>query len=313
MNEGMACLNAMREKTTGEGPTNPCPVIPSVARGLFFPAKQQISRYARDDIRVVQRSPRELLVSIIALSVLALAGCAHRASPSADMEWKRARQAVVVVTPDWNADHGTLHTYERSNGAWHEVGARQPVMIGRKGSAWGIGLHPGELPGPVKQEGDGRSPAGVFGIGEAFGYAEKAQTALPYAAMQASHYCMDVSASPLYNRIVDTRTVGTDAVAGSTEPMRLDLRTPGDQRYRLGFVIEHNPQAKPNAGSCIFAHLWKRPGDATAGCTAMADSTMDRLQGWLRPDRHPVFVLMPAEQYRNLHVGWNLPALDETP
>jgi L,D-peptidoglycan transpeptidase YkuD (ErfK/YbiS/YcfS/YnhG family) len=259
------------------------------------------------------RASKRSRVWLVAIFALAIAGCAHRTLPSSDVGWKDAGQAVIVVTPDWNADHGTLHTYERSNGVWREVGARQPVMIGRKGSAWGLGLHPGQLPGPIKQEGDGRSPAGVFGIGEAFGYADKAQTALPYAAMQASHYCMDVSASPLYNRIVDARTVGTDAVTGSTEPMRLDLRTPGDQRYRLGFVIEHNPQAKPNAGSCIFAHLWKRPGDATAGCTAMADSTMDRLQGWLWPDKHPVFVLMPAEQYRNLHAGWNLPSLDETP
>ncbi|HEY5970792.1 MAG TPA: hypothetical protein VIT22_02275 [Pseudoxanthomonas sp.] len=245
--------------------------------------------------------------------MLAVAGCAHRKPSSTDTPWKDAGQAVIVVTPDWNADHGTLHTFERSNGDWREVGGGQSVTVGRKGSAWGLGLHPDRLPGPVKQEGDGRSPAGVFGIGEAFGYAEKARTALPYAAMQASHYCMDVSASPLYNRIVDARKAGADAVAGSTEPMRLDLRTPGDQRYRLGFVIEHNPQARPNAGSCIFAHLWRTPGEATAGCTAMADATMDRLQGWLRPDSHPVFVLMPAEQYRDLHADWNLPSLDGQP
>jgi L,D-peptidoglycan transpeptidase YkuD (ErfK/YbiS/YcfS/YnhG family) len=253
-----------------------------------------------------------MLASIPVLCLLALAGCAHRGL-SSDTAWKEARQAVVVVTPDWNADQGTLRTFERTDGAWHEVGAAQPVTVGRNGSAWGLGLHPAGLPGPAKQEGDGRSPAGVFGIGEAFGYTEKARTALPYAAMQASHYCMDVSGSPLYNRIVDAKTVGTEAVAGSTEPMRLDLRTNGDQRYRLGFVIEHNPQALPNAGSCIFAHLWKQPGEATAGCTAMADPTMDRVLAWLRPDQRPVFVLLPSAQYRNLSAQWNLPALDDQP
>lgn len=253
------------------------------------------------------------LAIIATISVLMLGGCAHRPSPSAELTWKEAGQAVVVVTPDWNADHGTLHTFEQSSGAWHEVGTGQPVTVGRKGSAWGLGLHPAGLPGPVKKEGDGRSPAGVFGIGEAFGYAARAGTALPYAPMQASHYCMDVSGSPLYNRIVDAKTVGADAVAGSTEPMRLDLRNPGDQRYRLGFVIEHNPQAKPNAGSCIFAHLWKQPGEATAGCTAMADPTMDRVLSWLRPERHPVFVLMPRAQYHSLRAEWNLPALETQP
>lgn len=259
------------------------------------------------------KTSRKRLTRTIVLSMLALAGCAHRAPPSADVEWQQARQAVVVVTPGWEANQGTLRTFERTDGAWHEVGTAQSVTVGRNGSAWGLGLHPGGQPGPVKREGDGRSPAGVFGIGEAFGYADKARTALPYAAMQASHYCMDVSGSPLYNRIVDVDTVGADAVAGSTEPMRLDLRKPGDQRYRLGFVIEHNPQARPKAGSCIFAHLWKQPGEATAGCTAMADPTMDRLLAWLRPEQRPVFVLMPEAQYRSLRAEWKLPALDDQP
>ncbi|MGH8025918.1 MAG: L,D-transpeptidase family protein [Pseudoxanthomonas sp.] len=250
-----------------------------------------------------------------AICALALAACAHRpsSSPSPDAAWEAAEQAVVVTTAGWDANRGTLRTFERAQGDWREVGAERPVMIGRNGSAWGLGLHSGTLPGPVKQEGDGRSPAGVFGIGQAFGYARNAQTSLPYDVMQASNYCMDVSGSPLYNRIVDARTIGEAAVAGSTEPMRLDLRNAGDQRYRLGFVIEHNPHAQRNAGSCIFAHLWKQPGEATAGCTAMDDAVMARLLGWLRPDRHPVFVLMPEPQYRGLRAEWNLPSLDGQP
>jgi L,D-peptidoglycan transpeptidase YkuD (ErfK/YbiS/YcfS/YnhG family) len=217
---------------------------------------------------------------------------------------------VVVTTPDWDANHGMLRTFERSNGAWREQGGPQPVMVGRNGSAWGLGLHSDPPDGPAKREGDGRSPAGVFAIGTAFGYANHVDTALPYTAMQVSHYCMDVSGSPLYNRIVDARQVGQSAVAGSTEPMRLDLRAAGDQRYRLGFVIEHNPQARRDAGSCIFAHLWKSPGDATAGCTAMDDTVMARLLDWLRPEKRPVFVLMPEAQYRRLQARWNLPAAE---
>lgn len=240
-------------------------------------------------------------------------GCAHRAPSSAHAAWEEAQQMVLVVSPDWNADHGTLRTYERSADTWKEIGNRQPVMIGRKGSAWGLGLHPKSLAGPSKQEGDGRSPAGVFDIGAAFGSAASVATALPYTAMQESHYCMDVSESPLYNRIVDASTVGADAVAGSTEPMRLDLKKQGDQRYRLGFVIEHNPQAVPNGGSCIFAHLWRQPGDATAGCTAMDDGVMSGLLGWLQPGRHPVFVLLPQAQYQQLHAQWDLPAPDKQP
>jgi L,D-peptidoglycan transpeptidase YkuD (ErfK/YbiS/YcfS/YnhG family) len=260
----------------------------------------------------MQRIPARLRhLPVVAVFALAAAGCTHRqvASPEAG-RWQQAQQLVLVTSADWNTDTGMLRTYERSGSAWRLVGDPQPVTLGRAGSAWGLGLHAPGHAGPVKREGDGRSPAGVFAIGEAFGYAAKASTALPYAAMQASHYCVDVSGSPLYNRIVDADAVGADAVAGATEPMRRDLHAGGDQRYRLGFVIEHNPQARPMGGSCIFAHLWKSPSDATSGCTAMDPRTMERVLGWLDPGRHPVFVLLPMAEYRQLRAGWNLPAID---
>lgn len=214
---------------------------------------------------------------------------------------------MLVTTAGWNATDGTLRTYSREGDDWQEVGAAIPVTVGRSGSAWGLGLHPVQNNGPGKHEGDGRAPAGVFRIGTAFGYGESADTALPYAAMRESSYCMDVVASPLYNRIVDAGIVGQAAVAGSSEPMRLDLHNNGDQRYKLGFVIEHNPDAKPGAGSCIFAHLWKAPGETTAGCTAMAEPAMQRLYAWLKPDARPVFVLLPDAEYARLKGAWNLP------
>ncbi|MFL6593356.1 MAG: L,D-transpeptidase [Luteimonas sp.] len=254
---------------------------------------------------------RENLLSILMVLAVSLAGCAHRrADPPEASRWAAARQMVLVVSDDWNSDHGSLRTFDRiAAGEWQATGVPQPVTLGRAGSAWGLGLNDARQDGPVKREGDGRSPAGVFGIGEAFGYAPVVATALPYASMQASHYCVDVSGSPLYNRIVDADVVGAGAVRGATEPMRRDLHADGDQRYRLGFVIEHNRQQAPMGGSCIFAHLWKSPRDATTGCTAMDPATMTRLLGWLRPDRDPVFVLLPMDAYERLRAHWNLPRL----
>ena len=93
----------------------------------------------------------------------------------------------------------------------------------------------------------------------------------------------------------------------STVDLRLDLFNHGDQRYREGFVIENNAQQKPMGGSCVFAHLWKSPDSTTTACTAMADATMDRLLRWLKPDEHPVFVLLPQKQYVRLRQSWRLP------
>jgi L,D-peptidoglycan transpeptidase YkuD (ErfK/YbiS/YcfS/YnhG family) len=238
---------------------------------------------------------------------LALCACAHR-EPGPATPWQDARQLVLVTTTDWNADTGLMHTYSRDRDGWRAASDVVPVTIGRAGSAWGIGLHPAQ-PGPVKREGDGRAPAGVFAIGTAFGYADKADTALPYAAMDAHDWCIDVADSPLYNRIVDAREVDEAAVAGSTEPMRRDVHANGDQRYKLGFVIEHNTARTRGAGSCIFAHLWKAPGEATAGCTAMDEPAMRDLLAWLQPAQRPVFVLLPQDEYDRLKSEWGLPPL----
>ena len=252
---------------------------------------------------------RVLLIGATAL----LAACQpqHMTLPPGSNGWQASRQLVLVTVDNWNADHGVLRTYERvAGGAWHVVGAARPVTIGKAGAAWGLGLHAVQTTGPRKREGDNRSPAGVFRIGTAFGYAAHAATALPYRALRASDWCMDVSGSPHYNRIVDAEVVGAEAVKGSSEPMRRDLHADGDQRYRLGFVIEHNVQAAPEGGSCIFAHLWKSPADATAGCTAMAPPVMQSLLAWLTPQDHPVFVLLPQAEYERLRNTWQLPALE---
>ena len=246
-------------------------------------------------------------------AVLALASCASGPPPSPVAAWSNAGQLVLVTTAGWNANQGRLRRFERDGDAWREVGTAAPITVGRNGSAWGIGLHPAQSGspqgnGPEKREGDGRAPAGVFAIGTVFGYADATATAMPYQAMTASDYCIDVNASPLYNRIVDAGVVGADVVRDSTEPMRRDLHAGGDQRYKLGFVIDHNPQNTPGAGSCIFAHLWKAPGEPTAGCTAMAEPVMQQLLAWLRPERHPVFVLLPVAEYQRLQRDWRLPA-----
>lgn len=223
-----------------------------------------------------------------------------------------ARQLVVVTSAGWDADHGRLQTFVRNGDGWQATGTAFEVSLGRTGSAWGIGLHPAVAgDGPHKREGDGRSPAGVFAIGTGFGYAASGIGALPYQAMQASSWCMDVPASPLYNRIVDAQVVGSAAVAGSTEPMRLDISNNGDIRYRNGFVIAHNPDNQAGAGSCIFAHLRRNPIETTAGCTALDAPAMEALLRWLDPAAQPRFVLLPHALYQQLQGDWQLPQLDQ--
>ncbi len=246
------------------------------------------------------------------LPLLLATACVH--SPSKDpgnaaRHWADAGQMVLVTTADWDGTTGELRRFERDGHRWTQVGEASDIVVGRTGTAWGIGLNPSHPEGPVKREGDGKAPAGVFSIGPAFGYADSARTGLDYRAMGSSDWCIDVPGSAYYNQIVDRSTVNSPGVEKSTEPMRLDIHADGDQRYREGFVIHHNVANVDRAGSCIFAHLWSAPGTTTAGCTAMAPSSMDTLLAWLDAKKTPVFVQLPHSQYMTLRKAWQLPTL----
>ena len=73
---------------------------------------------------------RWLAFGLVAL----LTACAHVASPAAG-PLREARQLVLVTTPGWDADRGTLQRFERFDGTWRPVGDAVPVMVGRNGTA----------------------------------------------------------------------------------------------------------------------------------------------------------------------------------
>jgi len=215
----------------------------------------------------------------------------------------------MVITKNWQADHGLLYSYEKINGTWLQKTANKAVTVGKNGLAWGLGLH-SKQQGQYKKEGDGKAPAGIFTLGNAFGYLKSINTALPYQQMSADDYCIDVNGSPYYNQIVDQRKVGKSAVRRSSEPMRRDIHVNGDIRYKKGIVVQHNLQNLSEQGSCIFMHVWKATGVATSGCTAMPESTITKLFTWLDTNKNPLYVALPFSQYQILKQAWGLPNIN---
>lgn len=219
-----------------------------------------------------------------------------------------SRQLVLVVTPAWDAVDGQLQRYERTStaAAWRSLGLAVPIVVGRSGMAWGIGLHGAQpAPGPVKVEGDGRSPAGVFSLVSAFGFApsqDAARVKLPYTPITATSECVDDPASASYNRILDRAAIASPDWT-SSEKMRAV-----EPFYRWGVAIDQNPEpSKPSGGSCVFLHIWEGTGRGTAGCTALDAGRMEELLFWLDPRFSPVLVQAPRPVIDSLRAAWHLP------
>lgn len=239
----------------------------------------------------------------------ALAGCksSSRAGAAAASPIAAAPQLVVAIVDDWAATRATLRLYARDGAGWRPVGAPWPAVIGASGAAWGDGLHGDGAPaghaGPVKREGDRKSPAGAFALRGSYGYAPAppAGARLPYAAVDARWECVDDPASRHYATIVARDRVAVDW--RSAERMRRD-----DALYTWVVDVAANPAHVPLHGSCIFFHVWSGPDSATVGCTAMAEPRLAALIAELDPAA--AFVLLPRADYDALAAAWGLPARD---
>ena len=216
-----------------------------------------------------------------------------------------ARQMVLVITPGWNDVRGELRLFERGavGEPWRPVGTTGSIVVGKNGTAWDP-LTPPAVPGPQKVEGDGRSPAGVFPLGRAFGFAPAADASwlkVPYVPVVEGIECVDDPASAVYNQIVDRRQVRTPDW-NSSEKMR-EIGEP----YRWGVVVDYNTPAVAKRGSCVFLHIGGEGGRGTAGCTAMSADELREVMAWLDPDTAPVLVQLPRAAYDKLRVEWSLP------
>ena len=220
-----------------------------------------------------------------------------------------SQQCVLVLAPNWNSTTGVLHTFERANTTsdWHRRGNAIPVVLGKKGLGWGVGLmNAAGTRGPRKIEGDNKVPAGIFRLGPAFGYAAASDARwvkVPYVPLTAQSEGIDDPQSLYYNRLVERSKIAHIDWRTSEHMRRLD------GLYKWGVVVAHNPRATPGAGSCIFLHIWKTSATPTTGCTAMGERDLVKLLRWLDPNAHPILVQMPRPDYSVVRSNYRLPAI----
>ena len=254
---------------------------------------------------------------VLATCLAASAGCGpppatvarpHAGVPStsaAPSPLDGSRQMVLVVTPSWNATRGTLQRFARDSDrdAWSAVGTAVPVVVGRTGVAWDDSQVSPMAGEPVKREGDGRSPAGAFALDTAFGFDIRqivSWVRLPYVQLRRTTECVDDSRSAHYNTIVNRDSVPRVDWTSSERMREIE-------QYAYGVHVAYNAPPRASRGSCIFLHIWGGPESVTAGCTAMTESSLRALMGWVDPTRRPMLVQLPAEGLERLRGSWRLP------
>lgn len=217
-------------------------------------------------------------------------------------------QCLVVLTDNWDTAEGKLYKFKKAGSwsKWTRDGEISDVLIGKKGLGWGIGLKDfTDMEGPKKKEGDLKSPAGVFALSEAFGYAAKKGSSgirWPYLQVLPSTMCIEDISSRHYNRIIDKDTLVSDW-KGTDQMLRKD------DLYEWGVFVEHNPAQVAGRGSCIFLHVWRPGGSGTAGCTSMDKAEMLNLIQWLEPEAEVLLVQCPRSEYSRLQTKFGLPSI----
>ncbi len=227
---------------------------------------------------------------------------------------RRALQVLVVSTPGWDAPRGIAQRFIRdtTTATFRRVGEPLPVWVGRSGLAWrsdaAAAVRPAgvaELAGPRKQEGDGRSPAGILTLGAMWGYAEAPPEGvkLPYKTATELDRCVDDAGSPYYNRLTRQPASGPPPWH-SAEALRL----PTDHYKQLVVMNYNNQTPRRGAGSCIFLHIAPPPGGPTAGCTALAQADLLTVLRWLDPAQAPVLLQLPTTVLAAAAAAWGIPA-----
>jgi D-alanyl-D-alanine dipeptidase len=219
-----------------------------------------------------------------------------------DLNLKFETSQLIVVTSDsWNKIEGKMAVYEYKKGQWNLVMNDIPIVTGRTGMAWANGLHKDELnSGILKKEGDGKSPAGIFRLSGLFGY-QDIKSKMNSLKVNERTFCVDDSKSDYYNQIVSTDTIKKDWDSAETMLMKSDA-------YKFGIFVDYNVNpAKPQAGSCIFMHIWSGSNSPTAGCTAMKEGDILKLINFLDKSKNPILVQAPLAEYEKMKRFYKLP------
>ncbi len=215
------------------------------------------------------RSRATLTTVAVVASVLVATGAATPgdASPrpvparAAQVAAARPPQVVTVKVRDRRTTYAVLEVWSRTTSGYVRVAGPWQARVGRSG----VGR---------AHEGSGRTPAGVFRLGTAFGVGTRDPgTRLGwFTAGSRDWWGSDVRAPSTYNRHVRCARASCPFRTSHAEHL-VDY----PRAYRYAVLIGYNtpPRVVVGAGSAFFLHVGT--GGPTAGCVSLPASRVVRL------------------------------------
>ncbi len=209
---------------------------------------------------------------------------------------------IFVLAPQWNSSRANLTLWQKKKGTdWTKHSQNIDVMIGRSGL--GLGLEWYHLErllknAPLKHEGDGRSPFGLFLLGEKFGKlpATEFKQTENFIELNEGTLCVDDTQSPYYSRIVET-TKSNNIVKADWKSAEVMYKEPF---YQQGIVIDYTTKGSERSGSCIFMHLENSAVKGTSGCIATQKVHLDKIFQFAK-DYEPVMIAILTESFFKKH------------
>lgn len=183
-----------------------------------------------------------------------------------DLAQRGCSQLVCVVA---NGTSATIRFFSCNDSIWQEH-----TQLSCKGYVGRSGVR------TDKREGDGSTPGGLYGIGNAFYMHDTPETALDTFQITTDTYWVDDPNSKFYNQRVE----GLENKDWDSAEHMIDYPV-----YRYGFVVEYNLTAEYNAGSAIFFHIGDNP---TAGCIATEIETVKAYLAELDTARKPCILIL---------------------
>ncbi len=174
-----------------------------------------------------------------------------------------AQNEKLIIVLGQKGPDARIYAFEKKDGTWTQT-LMTDGYVGRNGIT------------SSKKEGDGETPAGVYGLSHAFGVADDPGSKTPYTKLTANDFWVDDVNSKYYNQWVKGDVPDKDWE--SAEDLSSETVA-----YKYAIVINYNmdPIIK-GKGSAIFLHC--STGGPTAGCVSVPEDKMIELLRFIDRD-----------------------------